>query len=160
MSASWSTSMDRIELKPIGYVRNPVKAWTDIVWEEVISEIVVDERWLEALAGLEAFSHIWVIAWLDRVPPADRGTALQVHPQQRQDLPLVGLFATRSPRRPNPIAITAVPLLARAGNVLQVKGLDLLDGTPVLDVKPYLSRGDRVARVKEPAWVRRLRRQK
>jgi len=141
-------------------VRNPVREWTDIVWEEVVSEVIIDERWLDALAGLEEFSHIWVITWLDRVPPEDRGAVLKVQPEQRQDLPLVGLFATRSPRRPNPIAITAVPLLARAGNVLQVKGLDLLDGTPVLDVKPYLARGDRMARIKEPAWIRRLRRHK
>jgi tRNA (Thr-GGU) A37 N-methylase len=71
-------------------------------------------------------------------------------------LPLVGVFATRSPKRPNPIAITVVPLLRLEGNVLHVKGLDMADGTPVLDIKPYLTRGDRVEDARVAEWLHRL----
>lgn len=151
--------MNKIELVPIGKVCNQVKEWQQVIWEDIVSQIVLDEVWTEALDGLEEFSHIWVITWLDRLPQAERGTSLKVHPQRREDLPLVGLFATRAPSRPNPIGLTAVPLLERKGNVLLVKGLDMLDGTPVLDIKPYLSRGDKIGRVREAAWLRRLRRQ-
>jgi tRNA-Thr(GGU) m(6)t(6)A37 methyltransferase TsaA len=147
-------------LAPIGYVRNQVKEWTDVVWEGIVSEVVLDDRWLAGLDGLAEFSHIWVIAWLGRVPVEERGAKLHIHPRDLQDAPPVGLFATRSPRRPNPIAITAVPLLGISGAVLTVKGLDLLDGTPVLDVKPYLSRGDRIAGTRAPRWIRRLWRER
>ena len=150
--------MNTIEPVPIGHVRNGVTEWVDVTWEDIISEVVLDLRWSEALDGLEEFSHVWVIAWLDRLPEEERGARAKVHPEGRQDLPAVGLFATRSPRRPNPIAITVVPLIERRDNVLTVKGLDLLDGTPVLDVKPYLSRGDRIDRPREPQWLQRLRR--
>ena len=73
---------------------------------------------------------------------------------RREDLPLVGLFATRSPRRPNPIGVTTVRLLERRGNVLRVLGLDALDGTPVLDIKPYLPYGDCIQDTHVPEWVR------
>ena len=145
-------------LTPIGYVRNQVKdkGSADVVWEEIVSEVVLDDRWLPGLDGLGEFSHIWVIAWLGRVPTEERGANLQVHPRGRQDMATVGLFATRTPRRPNPIAITAVPLLGISGAVLTVKGLDMLDGTPVLDLKPYLSRGDAIPATRAPRWIRRL----
>jgi tRNA-Thr(GGU) m(6)t(6)A37 methyltransferase TsaA len=143
-------------LAPIGYVHNEVKEWTDVVWEEIISEVVLDDRWLAGLDGLSEFSHVWVIAWLGRVPQEERGAEVHIHPRGREDTPAVGLFATRSPRRPNPIAITAVPLLGISAATLTVKGLDMLDGTPVLDIKPYLSRGDRIAGTRAPNWIRRL----
>jgi tRNA (adenine37-N6)-methyltransferase len=150
------TDARSICLAPIGYVRNQVKEWTDVVWEEIISEVVLDECWQFGLDGLTAFSHVWVIAWLGRVPTEERGANLQVHPRGMREAATVGLFATRTPRRPNPIAITAVPLLGISGAVLTVKGLDLLDGTPVLDLKPYLSHGDRIAGTRAPRWIRRL----
>jgi tRNA (Thr-GGU) A37 N-methylase len=71
-------------------------------------------------------------------------------------LPLVGVFATRSPKRPNPIALTVVPLLRRQGNALVVKRLDMADGTPVLDIKPYLTNGDRIEQARVAGWLRRL----
>jgi tRNA-Thr(GGU) m(6)t(6)A37 methyltransferase TsaA len=150
------TEEGSITLTPIGYVRNAVKEWTDMVWEGIVSEVVLDEPWQAGLDGLAEFSHIWVIAWLGRVPQEEHGAKLHIRPRGREDTPHVGLFATRSPRRPNPIAITAVPLFGISGSVLTVKGLDLLDGTPVLDVKPYLSRGDHIAGTRAPRWIRRL----
>ncbi|MFN3974124.1 MAG: tRNA (N6-threonylcarbamoyladenosine(37)-N6)-methyltransferase TrmO [Dehalococcoidia bacterium] len=137
---------------PIGFVRNAVIDPLGVVWEETSSEIVLDLQWEPALEGIEAFSHIWVVFWLHRSEPP---TSLKVHPMRREDLPEVGLFATRSPYRPNPIGITAVRLLERRGPILVVKGLDAVDGTPVLDIKPYL-RGDKVSRLRLPLWSRKL----
>ena len=160
MSNPDSSETCSIDIRPIGRVRNAVKEWVDLIWEEVISEVELDAHWTEGLDGLAEFSHIWVITWLDRLPAEERGGRLHVHPQRRQDLPAVGLFATRSPRRPNPIGLTAVELLGIRGNVLTVKGLDMLDGTPVLDIKPYLAQGDRKSGTRSPGWIRRLWRER
>jgi tRNA-Thr(GGU) m(6)t(6)A37 methyltransferase TsaA len=124
------------------------------VWEQAESEIEIDPAWSEALDGLEDFSHIWVIWWLDRYdePP----TSTHVHPEGRQDMPPIGIFATRAPHRPNPVAITAVRLLERKGNRLRVEGLDATQGTFVVDIKPYLRRGDLIAGAVMPDWLERL----
>ena len=142
-----------ISLQPIGIVHNDVTAEEDR-WEEVVSRIEVREDLLPALEGLEEFSHLLVLFYFDRLPPGPR--PLQVHPERRPEMPLVGVLATRSPQRPNPIGLTAVELLRREGNVLWVRGLDAFDGTPVLDIKPYLPRGDHLEEVRIPDWLRRL----
>lgn len=118
------------------------------------AEIEIDAEWAEGLDGVEGFSHIWILWWLDRFesPPS----SLRVHPERRAELPLVGLFATRSPQRPCPIAMTAVRLLSRQGRRLQVEGLDAYAGTPVLDIKPYLRRGDLIPEAQMPVWLERL----
>jgi tRNA-Thr(GGU) m(6)t(6)A37 methyltransferase TsaA len=143
-----------IAMQPIGFVRNDVAAPDEARWEEVVSRIEIAPELAPALEGVEEFSHLLIIFAFDRRPAGPR--PLQVHPERRAELPLVGVFATRSPNRPNPIAVTTVELLGRAGNVLTVRGLDALDGTPVLDVKPYLPRGDRFSEVRVPAWLQRL----
>jgi tRNA-Thr(GGU) m(6)t(6)A37 methyltransferase TsaA len=142
-----------IELQPIGQVRNGVTERGDVVWEELVSEVVIEEQYAAALEGLEEFSHLWVLFWLHQ---RDREVILKVHPEGRPELPEVGVLATRSPRRPTPIAMTAVRLLERRGNVLVVRGLDALDATPVLDIKPYLVRGDSIAEATVPDWLQRL----
>lgn len=86
----------------------------------------------------------------------DRHSLLKVHPENKKELPLVGVFATRSPVRPNPIGVTVVKLLERQENVLKVLGLDAYDGTPVLDIKPYLRRGDLIEEAIMPDWLLRL----
>ncbi len=140
-----------IYLKPIGVVHNAMtEAHRDTPWEEIESEIAVDAAWRDALDGIEQFSHIWVIFYFDRMPPLD---SLRVHPMRQENLPLAGIFATRSPQRPNPIGIRAVKLLHVRGNVLRVRGLDALDGTPVLDLKPYLARGDAIQNTRAAAWA-------
>ena len=120
----------------------------------VTAEITVDAAWAEALDGIEEFSHIWVLWWIDGYddPPAAR----HVHPERRLELPLVGLFATRSPHRPFPIGLTAVRLLARDGSRLVIEGLDAYEGTPVLDMKPYLRRGDLIPEATIPNWLETL----
>jgi tRNA-Thr(GGU) m(6)t(6)A37 methyltransferase TsaA len=142
-----------IQLKPIGTVRNSVTAaHRDTRWEEIESEIVIADEWRAALDGVAEFSHLWVIFYCDRFPAPD---ALRIQPLHRADLPRVGIFATRAPQRPNPIGICAVELLEVRGNVLRVRGLDALDGSPVLDLKPYLARRDAIADTRVGEWVQR-----
>ncbi len=143
----------RMTLKAIGTVRNEIGEPRHQSWEKVISEIVIDRRLTNALDGLEAFSHIKVLLWMHE---ASGGVPLKIHPEGKVELPLVGLFATRSPQRPNPIGETTVRLLERRGNILRVEGLDAINGTPVIDIKPYIPRGDSVARAKVPPWINQL----
>jgi tRNA-Thr(GGU) m(6)t(6)A37 methyltransferase TsaA len=140
-----------LTLKAIGVVRNKAKPAAKPDWGKITSEIVIDSSLTEALDGLEEFSHIIVLYWMHQ---AARGKVpLKVHPMGTPELPLVGLFATRSPKRPNPIGKATVRLLKRRGNILTVKGLDAFDGTPVIDIKPYIPGCDAVADAKVPQWV-------
>lgn len=123
-------------------------------WEEAEAEIEIDPAWAGALDGIDEFSHIWVVWWLDQAQ--DAPSPLRVRPEGRAELPLVGLFSTRSPRRPNPIATTAVRLVERRANRLRVVGLDAYQGTPVLDIKPYIHRGDLIPEATMPAWLEHL----
>jgi tRNA-Thr(GGU) m(6)t(6)A37 methyltransferase TsaA len=146
-----------LTLTPIGYVatgRPP--ADNSNAWEKAAAEIEIDGAYAGALDGIEGFSHIWVIWWLDRSPAEEPPETLRVHPEGRPEMPLVGIFATRSPRRPNPIAMTLVRLLKRQGGRLHVQGLDAYEGTPILDLKPYLQRGDRIPEATMPHWLERL----
>lgn len=141
-----------LTLKAIGVVRNEVKpATTKHDWEKITSEIVIDSRLTEALDGLEEFSHLIVLYWMHQAACGE--VPLKVHPMGTPELPLVGLFATRSPDRPNPIGKATVRLLKRRGNILRVKGLDAFDGTPVIDIKPYIPGCDTAANAKVPQWV-------
>jgi tRNA-Thr(GGU) m(6)t(6)A37 methyltransferase TsaA len=123
-------------------------------WQDEDAIVQVDPIWIEALEGLEGFSHIWIVWWLHH--SADPPDSLSVRPQRRQEMPEVGLFATRSPRRPNPLAMTAVRLIERTGGTLRVNGLDAYQGTPILDIKPYLPRGDLIVEATGPEWLQRL----
>jgi len=125
----------RIILRPIGYVR------TQAIGEEVkdrtrTSQIVIESEFAGGVEGIEGFSHIFVLFWLSQVSGHDK-RSLKVHPRGREDMPYLGVFATRTRLRPNPIGLTLVELLEAKGNVLVVRGLDAFDGTPVLDLKPF-----------------------
>jgi tRNA (adenine37-N6)-methyltransferase len=130
--------MDTFTLHPIGVVRSPYSDTADIPKgqgakheADGVLEIRPD---LEAgLADIEGFSHLIVIWVFDRAT----GSSLVAHPPS-DDRPH-GVFSTRSPERPNPIGLTVVRLLGRDGSKLSVHGVDMLDGTPILDIKPYLS---------------------
>ncbi|MGQ9625401.1 MAG: tRNA (N6-threonylcarbamoyladenosine(37)-N6)-methyltransferase TrmO [Anaerolineae bacterium] len=155
-TSNFKPPISNLQLHPIGYVVNDKEPGQRcIIWEEVISEIVVEPEWEEALEGLEGFSHLWVIFWLGHVSEGER-RLLKVHPENRDDVPLMGIFATRTPTRPNPLGLTAVRLLARRGNVLKVQGLDAWHGTPILDLKPYLRQGDCIEDAITPPWLMRL----
>ena len=86
----------------------------------------------------------------------ERECHLTHHPQGRDDVPYVGIFACRCPQRPNRIAISTVKLVGRYGNSIKVKGLDIVNGTPIIDIKPYTPQYDRVEKAKVPDWVKRL----
>jgi tRNA-Thr(GGU) m(6)t(6)A37 methyltransferase TsaA len=146
-----------VEIKVIGRVYNEVKEKpvADYNWGELVSEIVVNPDLVEALDALDGFSHIMVF-WLMHKIDTNGQIALKVHPKGRRDLPLVGLFATRSPHRPNTMGKATVRLLGIKGNTLKVKGLDALDGTPVIDIKPYIPDYDSVQDASVPPWIRKL----
>ena len=143
-----------IALKAIGHVRNEVKQppEPDFDWQAVVSDIVVDNNLADALDGLEEFSHVIVIWWMHQAASLQLHT--KIHPRGKPELPLVGLFATRSPHRPNPLGKATVKLLQRQGNILKVKGLDAIDGTPVIDIKPYIPGPDSPADARVPKWIR------
>ncbi|MFC1977090.1 tRNA (N6-threonylcarbamoyladenosine(37)-N6)-methyltransferase TrmO [Chloroflexota bacterium] len=149
-----TNNLPEMTLKAIGIVRNGVKErppsqgdW----WAELVSEIVIDPGLTEALDGLEGFSHIIVLYWMHRAASGE--LLIKVHPRGRKEVPLQGLFAVRTPNRPNPIGKTTVRLLQRQGNILRVEGLDAIDGTPVIDIKPYIPGYDSATDTRVPKWI-------
>lgn len=144
-----------ISLDPIGVVHSPVVEGRDEGWGAVSSELRIDERFCAGLDGIEQFSHLLVVFWMHQ-SSFDAGTDLVRRPRGRADMPEVGIFAQRARHRPNPIGLTAVKLLERRGAVLLVEGLDAIDGTPILDVKPYFPAFDSVERPRVPEWAARL----
>ncbi|OGS55581.1 MAG: tRNA (N6-threonylcarbamoyladenosine(37)-N6)-methyltransferase TrmO [Euryarchaeota archaeon RBG_19FT_COMBO_56_21] len=121
-----------LKLKAIGRVRNGVKE-TPEDWSKVRSRIVIDPKYVEGLQNLDHFKHVWVIFGFNRL----RETQLKVHPRHDPSKPLVGVFASRSPTRPNKLGLTLVRLASVRGTVLVVKDLDAYDGSPVYDIKPF-----------------------
>jgi len=144
-----------INIEEIGRVKSPVLEPTDENWGSIESEIHLNPTLAAGLRGLEKFSHLIVIFFMHQAS-FDTEKHLLRRPQGRDDMPELGIFAQRAKHRPNPIGITAVELLGREGNVLQVRGLDAIDGTPVLDIKPYFPIFDRVDHAAVPHWVEQL----
>lgn len=125
-----------IKMAPIGYVVNDV-ADNEVPKRraEMISEIVINDCWTDALQGIEDYSHIFVLFWMSN---QERNRVEQlIHPRGNNKLPLTGILATRARNRPNPIGLAVVELLGKNGNRLKVKRLDAFNGTPILDLKPY-----------------------
>jgi tRNA-Thr(GGU) m(6)t(6)A37 methyltransferase TsaA len=142
--------LPEMTLKAIGIVRNEIKQ-LGMDYREIVSDIVIDSRLTEALDNLDEFSHIIVFYWMQSGVAKEVPT--KVHPMGKQELPPVGLFATRSPNRPNPIAKATVRLLQRQGNILKVKGLSAVNGSPVIDITPYLHGTDSGTNSKAPSWA-------
>ncbi|MBI5015629.1 MAG: tRNA (N6-threonylcarbamoyladenosine(37)-N6)-methyltransferase TrmO [Deltaproteobacteria bacterium] len=134
--------MEEFRLVPIGFVRSPYRRPEDAPHQgrEAPAECRLEilEPYRAALEGIASRERLLVLCWLDRAPR----DVLQVRPRGDPTAPLTGVFATRSPRRPNPIAAYVARLLEVRGTVLRVSGLDALDGTPILDLKPYVARLD------------------
>jgi len=143
----------KIEIRPIGFVKRS-SSNEDIKDKSLVSRIVFQKKFTKALDGVEEFSHVFVIFWLHNILNT-RKTVLKVHPHGRAELPFVGIFATRAPVRPNPVGLTLVELVKCEGNVLWVKGLDALNGTPVLDIKPYNS-WDVAVNARVPRWLTKI----
>lgn len=132
-------------MRPIGYIESPFVRKVEAprqprVASAVEGRIVLDRALAHAVEDLDGFEHVWVLAWMDRVE-GFRPKVLPPRSRKRR-----GVLATRSPHRPNPIALSVMELLRVEGTVLHVRGVDLLDGTPVLDIKPYLPWTDAIPR--------------
>jgi len=151
------TSDKKITLNPIGYVRTQAKG-DEVKGKSHLSEIFVDCELTQALEGIAGFSHVFVLFYLHEITAKQRET-LKVHPRGRRDMPLLGVFATRTNLRPNPIGLTLCELVKVEATVLNVRGLDAFDGTLVLDVKPYDS-WDCAPDARMPDWWMRLEKEK
>jgi len=126
-------------VRPIGWVQSPIKSREQAPKQGrpagVEAELVMEESVAPALDGIEAGDKLFVLCWFHM---AER-EVLTVHPRGNPGIPKRGVFATRSPDRPNPIGMCLVDVLSVEGRTLKVRGLDALDGTPVVDLKPYRS---------------------
>jgi tRNA-Thr(GGU) m(6)t(6)A37 methyltransferase TsaA len=145
--------MEQITLRAIGRVRSPVKSTPkpEYDWRGIVSEIELEPGLAPGLEGLEGYSHVIVIYYADRATdPADM--ALRVRFKGDPDYPMVGVFASRSPYRPNPLGQKLARLLAVEGSKLRVEGLDAIDGTPVLDIKPFIPGYDSSPDATSPQW--------
>lgn len=168
----------KMALEPVGVVRSEIKApmpradesemTTEERKEKVreyheavrrnLCDLVIFDRWTELLHGIEGFSHLLVLYWPHLIDP-ERRNLRKVHPMGRKDLPEQGIFATCSPGRPNPVLVSAVPLLERDGNVLKVKGFEAVDGSPIIDIKPYVQPYYGANNPTVPDWMVQLHRE-
>ncbi len=151
------SALIKIKLVPVGIVKTEATR-NEIRDKTVISQIIFREDLTEALEGVEEFSHLFVLFWLHETSDEDR-RIIKVHPRGRSDMPLLGIFATRTPYRPNPIGLTRVKLLNIKGNVITVQGLDAFDGTPVLDIKPF-DNWDTTQDFNVPNWWKKLEKER
>lgn len=147
-------SLHSIQMTPIGYVRCTRSDPIDDDWDMIPSLVELDANQFDtsALAGIESFSHIEILFYFDQVPDSKIESGAR-HPRGRKDWPLVGIFAQRGKNRPNRIGSTVCRLMRVDGLKVHVQGLDAIDGSPVLDIKPvmkgFLPRSD----VIEPTWA-------
>jgi tRNA-Thr(GGU) m(6)t(6)A37 methyltransferase TsaA len=163
--------MAEMQLRQVGIIKNQNKvtdwdeSWGNLSWQEkreqmkqqhqAVSELVIDNDLKGILDGIDEFSHILVLYWA-HLGPMEKRSMTRVHPMGRQDFPLTGIFATQSPVRPNPILVTAVKLIEHEGNILKVTGLDAMDGSPILDIKPYTGSLITTETIKVPDWIRQI----
>ena len=141
-----------IKLTSLGKAKNSVGKPPLPGWKDIFTEIVINRKFTKGLDGIEDYSHIIVVYWMDK----EKECHLKHHPQGKMDVPFIGIFACRCPQRPNRIAISTVELISRKANILKVKGLDIVNGTPILDIKPYTPQYDEVKGAKVPDWVNKL----
>lgn len=145
--------MPEMTLRTIGVVRNGFTEPPNprSAWRTIVSEIEIEDGLADALDGIDEFSHLIVLWWMHRLGETEM--PLRVHPGRRPEAPLKGIFAVRTPNRPNRVGLAVVRLLARSRNTLRVEGLDALDGSPVIDLKPYIVASDAVSDARTPVWL-------
>ena len=141
-----------MNIKYIGKVNNPVNELVDDNWGQVQSEIEINHEYADGLKGITDFSHAIIIFYMDKAQ-FNTETDLVRRPRGRQDLAEYGIFAQRAKHRPNPIGITTVKIISLDKNILTVRGLDAVNNTPVLDIKPYFKVFDNIEKSKQPKWV-------
>lgn len=133
-----------VSVHPIGHVRRQAsRAW-----------IVLEPRYQPGLRGLEGFSHIHVLWWFHHNDTPEKRATLQVHPRGNPRNPLTGVFATRSPARPNLIGLTLCRIVSIEQHEVEIEEIDALDGTPVLDIKPFIPAFDTASGVRGPDWIK------
>jgi tRNA-Thr(GGU) m(6)t(6)A37 methyltransferase TsaA len=153
-----TTPTDALGIVPIGFVRGGRAEPIDDDWGEMTSRIVLDDRWpADALAGLEAFSHLDVVYVFDRVDDATITVGAR-HPRGNTEWPKVGIFAQRAKGRPNRIGVSTCEIVGVDDHVVTVRGLDAIDGTPVVDLKPYMVEFAPRTPVRQPDWSHELMR--
>lgn len=146
----------QIDLDVLGVVRSPQTEAVDEGWGDIESTIELRTPWKSGLQGLEDFSHVWILTWLHEAQFKEE-KHLTRHPRGDQSLPKVGIFAQRARHRPNRIGITACPIVSvdAEKGLLKVTGLDAIDGTPVIDIKPYVGAFD-TRESQLPDWMRSI----
>lgn len=146
-----------VEIQPIGWVRSSRTEAVDDDWDTVTSTIELDtDRFTpEALTGLADFSHIEVVYVFDRVDPTETEIGAR-RPRNNPAWPMVGIFAQRAKSRPNRLGVSSCTLTVVDGLSLAVAGLDAIDGTPVVDIKPYMSEFAPRGPIRQPSWSREL----
>jgi len=142
-----------LAIEPIGRVRNAERDASRQDWRGTRSHIDLRPELEAALLGLGDYSHLIVVGWLHEISAELRGRA-QAFPSGDQRLPRQGALALRGGARPNPLSVTICRLRGIEGATLEVEDLDLIDGTPILDVKPYLAYYDAVPKASIPKWAR------
>lgn len=151
--------MKSISMNAIGTVRSTRKKVEDDNWdrETITVELDASQFSAEALAGLNEFSHVEILFYMDQVA-ADKIEKTARHPRNNTDWPKVGVFAQRGKNRPNQIGLTICKVLKVDGTSLHVQGLDAVDGTPVLDIKPWVTEFAPRGSVFQPQWISELMR--
>ena len=175
MSDAPDKIFEPITLRAVGFIRNEIdepflKAGDDgIEMEERIeavkakvreirtmkSEIVIHHSLVDILSGIENYSHLMILYWAHKVPEQSRSLT-QVHPMGRKEIPITGIFSTCSPARPNPVLASVVRLCGIKENVLTVAGIDAVDGSPVIDIKPYVKQWYPQQDIKIPEWMHQI----
>jgi tRNA (adenine37-N6)-methyltransferase len=143
-------------IEPVAFVRSTRTAAVDDDWDRETAVIALAEGFgPEALYGLDLFSHVEVVFVFDQVPPdkIERGAR---HPRGRADWPLTGIFAQRGKNRPNRIGLTTCAIVKVEGTQLHVHGLDAIDGTPVIDIKPVMREFQPRGDLRQPEWASEL----
>ncbi len=151
--------MTSFSVTPVGIVKCPRRELTDDFWGGLVSEIhlLQDQFTPEALFGLGEFTHAEILFLMHKVP-ADEIEKGARHPRGRKDWPLVGIFAQRGKGRPNRIGLSRCNIIKVQGTVLTVQALDAIDGTPILDIKPYMHEFEPIGTVNQPPWSHELMR--
>ena len=145
----------KIEFTPIGFVSNQVTIPLDENWGSVVSKLKINAEFAKGIKGLDQFSHAVIITFLNQ---AEFNVARHIvrRPRGLNTMPEVGIFSQRAKDRPNPIGVTSVKIMTVGDDFIEVSGLDAINGTPILDIKPYYPQYDCIEDATVPGWVNKL----